>query len=161
MNRALTAFLTIAVMTGLLAALSFAIRLKGYAFGATGIERLDGVANAATFMPLAALYAFAAALMVLLPVRAAGFVYTNAASPIWQASLALLATILGLQVARFGFGDRDAPWVLIDWRFLFAFGVIGAHLFIDVFRRNVLLRTIGLVLFIGIMLACLYWTFRF
>lgn len=160
MNRAITAFLTITAMAALLAALSFALQRKGYPFGSLGIERLDGITTAATFVPVAALYALAAALMMILPARAAGFVYANAASPVWQATLALLATIIGLQIARFAFGNRGALWLLVDWRFLFAAAVIAAHLFLDAFRRNVLVRTVAFVAFTVAMLACLFWTFR-
>ena len=160
MNRAATTFLVVAVLTGLLAALSLAIRLKGYPFGALGIERLDGIANAATFIPVAALYAFTAMLMMILPVRAAGFIYLNAASPLWATSLVLLATIVGLQAARFGFGDRNALSALLDWQFVFAAAVIGTHLVLDGLRRDILMRTVFFAVFLVATLACLYWTFR-
>jgi len=160
MNRAAAAFLAITVMTGLLAALSFALELKGYPVGALGIARLDGIASAATFLPLSALYALSGVLMIVLPVRAAGIVYANAATPTWHTGLVLLATILGVQIARFAFGNQAALNVLLDWRFIFAIGLFGIHFVVDRFRRNVLLRTLGFVLFTAIMLACLYWTFR-
>ncbi|MGB6120016.1 MAG: hypothetical protein WBF87_17515, partial [Mesorhizobium sp.] len=60
MGRAAVTFFTLTVATALLAALSIALRIKGYPFGGLGLDRLDGIANSATFMPLAALYAFAA-----------------------------------------------------------------------------------------------------
>jgi len=160
MNRAATAFLVVTVLTALLAALSFAIRIKGYPFGALGIERLDAIASAATFIPIAALYAFTAMLMMILPVRAAGFFYANAAAPIWSAATVLLAAILGLQLARLAFGSRDAVSALLDWRFLFAAAVIGTHLVLDRLRRDILLRTLFFVVFLAATLACLYWTFR-
>lgn len=160
MNRTATAFLTITVMTALLAALSFAIQRRGYPLGSLGIERLDSVAGAATFVPIAALYVLSAALMMILPARAAGFIYANAASPVWHATLALFATIVGLQIARFAFGNRSALWSLVDWRFLFAVAVIAAHFFLDSFRQNVLLRTLAFIVFAAAMLACLFWTFR-
>lgn len=161
MNRTAAAFLLIAVMTGLLAALSIAIELKGYAFGALGIARLDGLANASSFVPLAALYAFAAMLMMLLPLRPAGLVMANAAMPVFSVALVLLATIVGVQAARFGFGNHRALLVLIDWQFIFAGAIIAAHLGMNELRRNVLLRTIFFALFLVATLACLYWTFRF
>ena len=160
MNRAMTTFIVIAVLTALLAALSFAIRIRGYPFGTLGIERLDGIANAAIFVPVAALYAFAAMLMMIAPARAAGFVHANAAAPLWFMALALLATIVGLQAARLAFGDRGALPALLDWRFLFAAGVVAAHLVLDELRRNILLRTIFFIVFLAATLACLYWTFR-
>ena len=161
MNRTLASFFTIAVMSGLLAALSIALRLKGYGFGELGIGRLDGIANAATFMPLAAIYAFAGALMMILPLRGAGSIHASAAVPVYSAALVLFATILGVQAARFAFGDREALWVLVDWRFLFAAAIVGAHLAMTALRRNALLRTLAFVVFVAAALACLYWTFRF
>src|SRR5690606_7885346 len=100
MNRTAAAFLLIAVLTALLAALAIAVEFKGYAFGALGIARLDGLASASTFVPLAAIYAFAALLMMVLPLRAAGFVMANAAIPVFSAALVLLATIVAVQAAR-------------------------------------------------------------
>lgn len=160
MNRTVAAFLLISVLTGLLAALSIALTLKGYRFGDLGVARLDGIANAATFIPLAALYAFTGLLMMILPLRAAGFVHANGATPVYSTALALLATIVGVQVARFGFGNSNALWTLLDWQFVFATAIIGAHLAMNELRRNVLLRTIFFVVFIAATLACLYWTFR-
>ena len=160
MNRTLAAFLTVAIMSGLLAALSIALRLKGYGFGDLGLARLDAIANAATFIPLAALYAFAGALMMILPLRAAGFIHASAATPLYSAALVLLATIVGVQAARFAFGNRDALMVLIDWRFAFAAAIVGAHLAMNELRRNVLLRTVSFIVFVAAALACLYWTFR-
>jgi hypothetical protein len=160
MNRTLAAFLTVAIMSGLLAALSIALRLKGYGFGDLGLVRLDAIADAATFIPLAALYAFAGALMMILPLRAAGFIHASAATPLYSAALVLLATIVGVQAARFAFGNRDALMVLIDWRFAFAAAIVGAHLAMNELRRNVLLRTVAFIVFVAAALACLYWTFR-
>lgn len=156
-----TAFLVTLVLTALLAAACFAVSLKGYPHGATGIARLDSIANAATFIPLAALYAFAGLLIVLSPARAAGFLYANAASPVHFASVVLLASITGLQATRFAFGD-SGPWrPLIDWQFVFAAGIIIAHQLLDALRRNILLRTLGFVVFLVAALACLFWDFRF
>lgn len=160
MNRTAAAFVLIAMLAGLLAALGIALELKGYGFGALGTARLDGLARAATFIPLAAIYSFAAVLMMILPLRAAGFVMANAATPVYSTAIALLATIVGVQAARFAFGSRGALWVLLDWQFLFAGAIVAAHLAMNELRRNVLLRTVFFVLFIAATLACLYWTFR-
>jgi len=160
MNRTASAFLLCAAITGLLAALSIALRLKGYPFGDLGVARLDGLASAATFVPLAAIYAFAGLLMMILPLRAAGFVHANAATPVYSAALVLLATIVGVQAARAGFGSRDALWALADWQFVFAAAIVAAHLAMNALRRNVLLRTLAFVAFTAATLACLYWTFR-
>ena len=161
MNRTAAAFLLIAVLTGLLTALSIAVEMKGYAFGALGTARLDGLVSARSFMPLAAIYAFAAALMMLLPLRAAGFVMSNAAIPVFSTALVLLATIIGVQAARFAFGNQGALMALVDWQFIFAAAIIAAHLAMNELRRNVLLRTLFFVVFIAVTLACLFWTFRF
>lgn len=160
MNRTAAAFVLIAVLTGLLAALSIAVEAKGYAFGALGLARLDGLANAATFVPLAAIYAFAAVLMMILPLRAAGHVMVSAATPVFSATLVLFSTIVAVQAARFSFGDRAALWALADWRFLFAGAIVAAHLAMNELRRNVLLRTLSFVAFLVATLACLFWTFR-
>lgn len=160
MNRTAAAFVLIAVLAGLLAALGIALQLKGYGFGALGTARLDGLASAATFVPLAAIYSFAAVLMMILPLRAAGFVMANAATPVYSTALVLLATIVGVQAARFAFGNQGALWVLADWQFLFAGAIVAAHLAMNELRRNVLLRTLFFVAFIAATLACLYWTFR-
>src|SRR5690606_20050919 len=111
-----------------------ALQLKGYGFGALGTARLDGLASAATFIPLAAIYSFAAVLMMILPLRAAGFVMANAATPVYSTALVLLATIVGVQVARFAFGNHGALWVLADWQFLFAAAIVAAHLAMNALR---------------------------
>ncbi|MCR4267763.1 hypothetical protein [Nitratireductor sp. ZSWI3] len=161
MNRTASAFLLVVALTGVLCALGFALQIKGYGFGSLGVARLDALADAATFIPLAAIYAFAAALVAILPIRAAGFVHANGAAPIYSASLVLLASVVGVQATRFAFGDRSALWALIDWRFVFAAAIVAAHLSLDTLRRNVLLRTLSLIGFVAAALACLYWTFRF
>jgi hypothetical protein len=160
MNRSVTTFLLVALLTGLLTAASIALEIKGYGFGKLGTARLDGIANAASFIPLAALYALSAALMMILPLRAAGFVYANAASPLNAASLVLLATILGVQAARFAFGNSGALQILLDWQFIFAFAIVGAHIIMNTLRRDVLMRTVSFVVFVAATLACLYWTFQ-
>ncbi|WP_048647620.1 hypothetical protein [Nitratireductor soli] len=160
MNRTASAFLLVTAFTGLLAALSFALQIKGYGFGSLGVARLDALASSATFVPLAALYALAGALITILPLRAAGLVHANGATPVYSTALVLLATIVGLQAARFAFGDRGALWVLADWQFVFAGAIVAAHLCLDTLRRNALLRTLAFIGFCVAMLACLYWTFR-
>lgn len=160
MNKTAATFLLVAVLAALLAALSIAIQIKGYPFGALGLARIDALANASSFIPLAAIYAFSAVLMLLLPLRAAGFVFVNAAAPVHSATLVLLATIIGLQGARAAFGNLDALWKLVDWQFVFAAAIVGVHLMLNALRRNVLVRTIGFVVFTAATLACLYWTFR-
>jgi len=161
MNKTAATFVLVAVLAALLAALSIALQIKGYPFGALGLARIDGLASASTFIPLAAIYSFAAVLMLVLPLRAAGFVFVNAAAPVHSATLVLLATIVGVQGARVAFGNYDALWKLVDWQFIFAAAIVGVHLMLNALRRNVLMRTIGFVAFTVATLACLYWTFRF
>ena len=161
MRQTATAFLVVAALTALLAALSIAVLAKGYPQGGIGLARLDALANAATFVPLAALYAFAALLVVLAPPRAAGFLHARAAAPIHFTAVVLLATILGVQLARLAFGNAGALRALADWQFVFAAGIVVAHEVLDMFRRDILLRTIGLIVFLAATLACLFWTFRF
>ena len=160
MNRTLAAFALVLVLTTLLVVLSIAVEQKGYAFGALGTARLDNLASAATFVPLAALYSFCAALMMILPLAAAGFVMGHGAVPVYSTALVLLSTIIGVQLARFGFGNRGALWVLADWQFIFAGAIIAAHLCMNALRRNILLRTLAFVFFVAATLACLFWTFR-
>jgi hypothetical protein len=160
MNRTVSTFLLIAILTAALAAASLALEGKGYQFGALGLARLDALAGATTFIPLAAIYASAAVLMMILPLRPAGFVHASAASPLSAVAVALLATIVGIQCARAAFGDHEALWALIDWRFVFAAAIIGVHLVMSELRRNFLLRSIFVVVFLAATLACLYWTFR-
>lgn len=160
MNRTLMIFLIVAVLTGLLAALSIAVRIKGYPLGGLGEARLDALASAAVFLPLAALYAFSAALLMVLPLRAAAFVLATATSPLHTTALVLLASILGVQAARLGFGNTGALNDLLDWQFVFAAAIVGVHAALNPMRRNVLMRTVAFVLFVAATLACLYWTFR-
>lgn len=161
MRRSASIFISIAVLTGLLAALSIAVFQKGYAFGALGQGRLETLASGATFIALAALYAFTAALIMVVPLRAAGFLHTNIAEPLVATTIALLGAIVGTHAARFAFGAKNAPWELLDWRFLFAFALVAAHLVLNNLRRNALLRTLTFIVAVAAGLACLFWTFRF
>ncbi len=159
MSRTLTSFALVAVLTGLLMALCLAVARHGYPFGSLGARRLDGLADATTFIPLAAIYFLSAALMMMLPIRAAGMVLKNAADPLFWAAVILFATIVGTVVAQWVFGQRDAPWVFWNWRFLFVAAIVGCHLGINELRRNILLRSLFLVVFTAATLACLFWTF--
>lgn len=159
MSRALTSFALVAVLTALLMALSLAVARHGYPYGAIGVRRLDGIADAATFIPLAAVYFFSALLMMILPIRAASIVLTNAADALFWTVIVLLAAIVGCLVARWAFGQRDALWALLNWRFLFAVAIIGCHFVINELRRNVLLRSLFFVVFAAATLACLFWSF--
>ncbi|BCH32021.1 hypothetical protein MesoLjLc_39510 [Mesorhizobium sp. L-8-10] len=158
MGKTLASFAFVAVMAALLMALSLAVSRHGYPFGAIGVKRLDMIADAGTFLPLAAVYFLAALLMMLLPIRAAGFVFTAAEAIHWTA-LVLFATIVGGLAARWAFGQGDALWALWNWRFLFVAAIVGCHLAMDDFRRNVLLRSLFVVVFAGATLACLFWSF--
>lgn len=160
MNRTVSAFLLIACLVGMLMALGFGLQIKGYAFGQLGNGRLTALASSATFMPLAAIYALTAALVMVLPLRVASFVHSHGSTPIYSAALVLLATIVGVQTARFAFGSANALDALLDWQFMFAVGIIAAHLALEGLRRNLLLRSLAFVGFVAAMLACLYWTFR-
>ncbi|MDP1346512.1 hypothetical protein, partial [Klebsiella pneumoniae] len=81
--------------SALLMALSLAVAQHGYPFGAIGVKRLDDIADATTFLPLAALYFFSAMLMMVLPLRAASIVLLNAADIIVWAVVVLFASIVG------------------------------------------------------------------
>src|SRR5690606_32172363 len=58
----------------ILAASGLAVAEHGYPHGAIGLKRLDAIANSATFIPLAALYAFSVALLMIMPLKAASFI---------------------------------------------------------------------------------------
>ena len=159
MSKALTSFALVAVLTALLMALSLAVVRHGYPYGAIGVRRLDGIADAGTFIPLAAVYFFSALLMMILPIRAAGVVLTHAADALFWTVIVLLAAIVGGLVARWAFGQGSALGALLNWRFLFAVAVIGCHFVMNELRRNVLLRSLFFVIFAAATLACLFWSF--
>ncbi|ESY83603.1 hypothetical protein LB577_18535 [Mesorhizobium sp. B283B1A] len=159
MSKALISFALVAVLTALLMALSLAVARHGYPYGAIGVRRLDGIADAGTFIPLAAVYFFTALLMMILPIRAASIVLTHAADAIFWTVIVLLATIVGGLLARWAFGQGSALLALLNWRFLFAVVVIGCHFVMNELRRNVLLRSLFFVVFAAAMLACLFWSF--
>jgi hypothetical protein len=161
MTRTISTFLLITILTAALAALSLFASQKGYPQGALGLDRLDSLANAATFIPLAAIYFFSATLLMILPMRAASFVLVNASDAMFWTAVALLATIPGVLGARAAFGQTSALWAMVDWQLVFAFVVIGCHFILNELRRNILLRSLGFVGFVAATLACLYWTFRF
>ena len=159
MSKALSTFALVAVFTALLMALSLAVARHGYPYGVTGVKRLDGIADAGSFIPLAAVYFFSAMLMMILPIRAAGVVLTNAADVIFWATIALFATIVGCLVTRWAFGQSGALWALLNWRFLFVAAIVGCHFIMNELRRNILLRSLFLVVFAVATLACLFWSF--
>ncbi|UCI31320.1 hypothetical protein [Mesorhizobium sp. B4-1-4] len=159
MSKALTTFALVAVLTALLMALSLAVARHGYPYGVTGVKRLDGIADAGTFIPLAAVYFFSALLMMILPIRAASIVLTHAADAIFWTVIVLLATIVGGLLARWAFGQGSALLALLNWRFLFAVAIVGCHFVMNELRRNVLLRSLFFVVFAVATLACLFWSF--
>jgi hypothetical protein len=159
MNKALTSFALVTVFSGLLMALSLAVARHGYPFGALGVKRLDAIADAATFLPLAAVYFFSAMLMMILPIRAAGLVLVNAADTVFWTTIVLFATIVGGLLARWVYGQSDVLWALWNWRFLFVAAIAGCHLVMNDLRRNILLRSLFLVVFALATLACLFWSF--
>ena len=161
MGKTLTSFALVTVLTVILMALSLYLAQKAYPFGATGIGRLEGLASSASFIPLAALYFFSAALLMVLPLRAAAFVLINATDRLHFVAVALFATIVGCLLARTAFGMPRALWQLWDWQLIFVPAIVASHLLLNEIRRNVLLRGLGLVVFVAAALACLFWSFRF
>lgn len=161
MTKALSTFVLVALLTALLAAASVLASRQGYPQGALGLRRLDDLATAATFVPLAAIYFFSALLLMILPMRWAAFVFYNATEAVFWTVVALFATIVGVLVARAAFGQTSVLWALADWRFIFPLAVAGCHFFINELGRNTLLRVVGFAVFLAATLACLFWTFRF
>ncbi|MGX9575834.1 hypothetical protein [Mesorhizobium sp. f-mel] len=158
MSKALTSFALVAILTALLMALSLAVARHGYPYGAIGAKRLDDVADAGTFIPLASVYFFSALLMMILPIRAASVVLTNAADAIFWTVIVLFAAIIGCLAARWAF-DRGNILPALNWRFLFVVAIVGCHLFMNELRRNVLLRSLFFAVFAAATLACLFWSF--
>ena len=161
MAKALSTFALVAVLTALLMALSMTVARHGYPYGAIGVRRLDGIAGAETFLPLAAVYFFSALLMMILPIRAASIVLLHGADAIFWTVIVLLAAIIGGLLARWAFGQGSALMALLNWRFLVALAVIGCHFVMNELRRNVLLRSLFFVVFAAATLACLLWSFTF
>lgn len=161
MAKSVSTFILVTVLTALLMALSIAVIRHGDPFGALGMKRLDGLAGAATFIPLAALYFFGVALLMILPLRAASFILVNGVETVYLAVIVLFATIVGCLVARMAFGQFTAYQALLDWQFVFVLAVLVCHAILNELRRNVLLRTLALVASVAATLACLFWTFRF
>ncbi|AZO10075.1 MULTISPECIES: hypothetical protein [unclassified Mesorhizobium] len=159
MSKALGTFALVTVLSALLMALSLAVARHGYPYGAFGMKRLDGIAEAGSFLAIAAIYFFSALLMMILPIRAAGIVLTHAADAIFWATIVLFSTIVGSLLARWAFGQHDAVWTLVNWRFLFVAAIAGAHLTMNELRRNILLRSLFFVIFAAATLACLFWSF--
>jgi hypothetical protein len=161
MAKTVSTFILVTVLTALLMALSIAVMRHGDPFGALGMKRLDGLASAATFIPLAALYFFGVALLMILPLRAASFVLVNGVETVYVAVVVLFATIIGCLVARVAFGQINAYRALLDWQFVFVLAVAVFHAILNELRRNVLMRTLALVASVAATLVCLFWTFRF
>jgi hypothetical protein len=161
MAKTVSTFILVTVLTALLMALSIAVMRHGDPFGALGMKRLDGLASAATFIPLAALYFFGVALLMILPLRAASFVLVNGVETVYVAVVVLFATIVGCLVARMAFGQINAYRALLDWQFVFVLAVAVFNAILNELRRNVLMRTLALVASVAATLVCLFWTFRF
>lgn len=161
MTKALSTVVLVALLTAALAAASLLASRYGYPQGAMGLRRLDDLATAATFVPLAAIYSFSGLLLMILPARAAGFVYQNATEALFWTVLALFGTIAGVLIARAAFGQTSGLWALADWRFAFALAVVACHFALNELGRTPLLRAIGFVAFLAATLLCLYWSFRF
>jgi hypothetical protein len=161
MAKSVSTFILVTVLTALLMALSIAVMRHGDPFGVLGMRRLEGIASAATFIPLAAIYFFGVALLMILPIRAASFVLVNGVETVYLAVVVLFATIVGCLVARMAFGQLGAYRALLDWQFMFVLAVVVCHAILNELRHNVLLRTLTLVAAVVATLACLFWTFRF
>lgn len=158
MQRAALSFALLAVLTAFLAAACLFLAQKGYPFGAVGLGRLDSIARASTFIPLAGLYFLTAALLMIMPLRAASFVLSHATEVVFWAAIALIASVVGVVLARFAWGLGGALSSLVDWRFLYAVALIASHFALDHLRRNVLLRSLFFAIFVAASAFCLFWT---
>lgn len=158
MQRAALSFALLAVLTALLAVGCLFLAQKGYPFGAVGLRRLDSIASAPTFIPLAGLYFLTAALLMILPLRAASFMLSHATEVVFWTAIALIASIVGVVLARFVWGQSGALSSLVDWRFLYAAALIAGHFALDHLRRNILLRSLFFAIFMAAAAFCLFWT---
>lgn len=161
MARTVSTFALVAALAALATALSVALTRYGYGFGVTGTRRIDGLAGAATFMSLTALYFLGVALVVLLPLRAAAFVLVSGVDRLFWTTVVLFATIVGYLLARVALGDTQSLRVLLDWQFVFVALIAGCHAILNVLRRNALARSLSLVASLALALGSLYWTFNF
>lgn len=159
MTKTIYSFLLVTVLAGLLMTLSIMVARHGYPYGAIGMKRLDSVIAPASFLPLAAMYFFSIALLMILPLRAAGFVFLHGSEPLYWTVLMLFAIILGGLVARAAFGQISILWTLWNWQFLFVAAVFAVHSALNILRANVLLRSSSLVVLLIATLACLFWSF--
>lgn len=160
MARTASTFAVAVVLTALSMALGIAVARHGYGFGTVGIKRLDDLANATMFLPLAAIYFLGVALLMVLPLRAAAFVLVSGVEPVYWATVVLFAVIVGCVIAKAGFGQTGALSALPDWRFAFVAAIVACHALLNTLRRNLLLRTLALTVCIGAVVACLFWSFR-
>ncbi|QIG50472.1 hypothetical protein G5V57_23730 [Nordella sp. HKS 07] len=161
MTKALSTVVLVAFLTAALAAVSLLANRQGYPQGALGLRRLDDIATAATFIPLAAVYSFSALLLMVLPMRAAAFVFYNATEAVFWTIVALFGTIAGVLIARAAFGQVSVLWALADWRFGLTLAVVACHFVLNELGRSPLLRVIGFAAFLAATLLCLFWSFRF
>src|SRR5690349_9713976 len=127
MTKAVYTAVLIALLTAALAAFSLFASRQGYPQGAMGLRRLDDLATAATFLPLAAIYCFSGLLLMILPMRPAAFLFFNATEAVFQTILVLFGTIVGVLLARAAFGNTSVLWALADWRFAVALAVVAVH----------------------------------
>src|SRR5690606_32634633 len=125
MRRAISTFGLIEVLTAIRPSYGLAEAAHGYHHCDIGIKQQDAIANSATFIPLAALYAFSVALLMIMPLKAASFILINATDMLFWTVIVLLATIAGCLVARFAFGQSGAVWAITDWKFIFAAAIIA------------------------------------
>jgi len=161
MTKALSTVVLVAFLTAALAAISLLASRQGYPQGALGLRRLDDIATAATFIPLAAVYSFSALLLMVLPMRSAAFVFYNATEAVFWTIVALFGTIAGVLIARAAFGQVSVLWALADWRFGLALAVVACHFVLNELGRSPFLRVIGFAGFLAATLLCLFWSFRF
>ena len=157
MQRAALSFLFLLLLSAALAIGCLFLAQKGYPFGAVGLRRLDSFASVPAFIPLAALYFLSAALLMLLPLRAASFVLSHATEILFWTAIGLAACIFGTVLARFAWGQNNALLAIADIRILYAVALIGAHFALDSLRRNALTRSLFFVVFLAATAFCLFW----
>lgn len=161
MSRVFTAFILTACLAAFLMELSIGLARYGYPAGSLGQVRLAALADAANFLPLAALYFLTCFLLMVLPVRAASFTLANGEEPIFWCVIVLIGAAAGFTLVRWGFGERAALESLWDWRHLLVLAVAAAHLRLSDIRGRPVLRALFALASLAMAGAALYLPFNF
>lgn len=159
MSKLVTIFLGLTLAAALLMAACMGLTFTQWDRKAIAVKRLLDLIDPETIVPLASVYFLSAFLMVILPIRAAGTVFSNCAEPLFFAVLALFAGMLGFALVMKGFGQGAPLQSMMDWRLLLVGAVIIVHMQITELRRVMLIRILAAAALVALALVPLYWQF--